>query len=80
MTDPHPDPHPNPNSNPNSNPNPNLNPNPNPNPNPNLTPNPNANLNQVRYGGEDKGAPCWVWNKLAAKACAEGAHCFYHEP
>jgi hypothetical protein len=25
----------------------------------------------VRYGGEDKGAPCWVWNKLFHRACHE---------
>ena len=31
----------------------------------------------VRYGGEDKGAPCWVWNKLLARACKEGASYFY---
>lgn len=36
-----------------------------------------VSVEAVRYGGEDKGAPCWVWNKLAAKACAEGAHYFY---
>ena len=26
----------------------------------------------VRYGGEDQGAPCWVWNKLLARACRTG--------
>ena len=31
----------------------------------------------VRYGGEDKGAPCWVWNKLLARACGDGASYFY---
>ena len=31
----------------------------------------------VKYGGEDKGAPCWVWNKLFARACDEGCSYFY---
>ncbi len=31
----------------------------------------------VKYGGEDKGAPCWVWNKLFARACDEGSDYFY---
>ena len=31
----------------------------------------------VQYGGEDKGAPCWVWNKLFSRACSEGSSYFY---
>ena len=36
-----------------------------------------VSVSATRYGGEDRGAPCWVWNKLFAKACAEGAGYFY---
>ena len=36
-----------------------------------------VSVHATRYGGEDKGAPCWVWNKLFAKACADGAGYFY---
>ena len=33
----------------------------------------------VRYGGEDKGAPCWVWNKLFARACAAAPNSYFYQ-
>ena len=33
----------------------------------------------VRYGGEDKGAPCWVWNKLLARACATDSDSYFYQ-
>ena len=38
-----------------------------------------VSVHAVRYDGFDRGAPCWVWNKLFARSCDEGAHYFYQE-
>ena len=36
-----------------------------------------VSVHAVRYGNENRGAPCWIWNKLFGRACAEGASYFY---
>ena len=32
-----------------------------------------VSVHAVRYDGLDRGAPCWVWNKMFARACGDGA-------
>ena len=33
----------------------------------------------VRYSGADKGAPCWVWNKLFARACTDQPSGYFYQ-
>ena len=40
---------------------------------------PNVNVIFVRYGGEDKGAPCWVWNKLYHLACSKHRDSYFYQ-